>query len=234
MRAEGTGPTQLSGSAPYATRTKESRLEHYDAVVVGSGPNGLAATAQLARQGLAVLVVEEADTLGGGARTAELTLPGFRHDVCSAIHPLGIASPFLSRLPLDQHGLEWIHPGIPAAHPLDGGRAILYHRSLEETAAGLGGDGPAWRRLFQAFVDSWDVLRHQFLGPVRFPRKLLPVARFGLRAVRSLSGLADAWFDGDDAKTLLSGMTGHAFLPLDHPTSAGFGLILGTAAHAGG
>ncbi len=127
-------------------------LGRYDAIVVGSGPNGLAAAAFLARANLAVLVVEEAATLGGGARTAELTLPGFRHDICSGIHPLTIASPFFSELPLEDHGLEWIHPGLPMAHPLDGGRAALFHRSIQETAAGLGDDGEAWRRLFEPLV----------------------------------------------------------------------------------
>ncbi len=188
----------------------------------------------LARAGLAVLVLEEAATLGGGTRTAELTLPGFRHDICSGIHPLTIASPFLSQLPLREHGLEWIHPGLPAAHPLDRGRAVLFHRSIEETAAGLGRDGGAWRSLFEPLVESWDVLRHQFLGPVRVPRDPITVSRFGLLALRSVRGLADSWFRARDAKALLAGMTGHAFLPLSSPTSAGFGLILSIAAHAGG
>ncbi|MDP8977911.1 MAG: NAD(P)/FAD-dependent oxidoreductase, partial [Actinomycetota bacterium] len=202
--------------------------------MVGSGPNGLAAAVHLARADLAVLVVEEAATLGGGTRTAELTLPGFRHDICSGIHPLAIASPFFSQLPLHEHGLEWIHPGLPAAHPLDAARAVLLHRSIEETAAGLGRDGGAWRRLFEPLVESWEVLRHQFLGPVRVPRDPLTVGRFGLLALRSLRSLADSRFRQRHAKTLLAGMTGHAFLPLGYPTSAGFGLILSVAAHAGG
>ncbi|MDP8969156.1 MAG: NAD(P)/FAD-dependent oxidoreductase [Actinomycetota bacterium] len=201
---------------------------------MGSGPNGLAAAGYLAHAGLAVLVLEEAATLGGGVRTTELTLPGFRHDVCSAIYPLAIASPFFGDLPLHEHGLEWVHPGLPAAHPLDGGRAVLFHRSIQETAAGLGRDERAWRRLFEPLVESWDVLRHQFLGPVRLPRDPLAVTRFGLLALRSLRGLADSWFRERDPKTLLAGMTGHAFLPLSYPTSAGFGLMLGLAAHTGG
>ncbi len=202
--------------------------------MVGSGPNGLGAAAHLARAGLAVLVLEEAATLGGGTRTAELTLPGFRHDICSGIHPLTIASPFFNELPLEDHGLEWVHPGLPMAHPLDGGRAILFHRSMQQTAAGLGGDEEAWRRLFEPLVESWDVLRHQFLGPVRVPRDPMTVAKFGLLALRSVRSLGDWRFRQREAKTLLAGMTGHAFLPLGYPTSAGFGLILSIAAHAAG
>lgn len=206
----------------------------YDAVVVGSGPNGLSAAAYLARAGRAVLVVEAAATLGGGARTAELTLPGFRHDICSAIHPLAVASPFFSELPLAGHGLRWVHPDVPAAHPLDGGRAVLFHRSLDDTAAGLDGDGAAWRALFEPFVEHWEALREQILGPVRLPRRPLPLARFGMVALRSTRALAESRFREPEAKALLSGMSGHAFLPIDRPTSAAFGLVLGTAAHAGG
>ncbi|MGH8999007.1 MAG: phytoene desaturase family protein, partial [Acidimicrobiia bacterium] len=157
--------------------------ERYDAVVVGSGPNGLSAATHLAREGRAVLVVEAADTLGGGARTAELTLPGFRHDVCSAVHPMGVGSPFLCRLPLADHGLRWVHPDVPVAHPLDGGGAALCSRSLDETAGRLGGDGRAWRGLFGPLVRHWEALAHQFLGPLGLPRHPLPVARFGLSAL---------------------------------------------------
>jgi phytoene dehydrogenase-like protein len=209
-------------------------MDSFDAVVVGSGPNGLAAAAFLARAGRSVLVVESGATLGGGARTAELTLPGFRHDVCSAIHPLAVMSPFLASLPLREHGLEWIHPDVPAAHPLDGGRAAVLHRSVEATAAGLGADGPAWRRLFGPIRHSWDALAHQLLGPVRLPRHPLPVARFGLLALRSTRGLVDNRFDGAAAKALFAGMSGHAFLPIDHATSAAFGLLMIGAGQAGG
>jgi phytoene dehydrogenase-like protein len=181
-----------------------------------------------------VLVVESGPTLGGGARTAELTLPGFHHDVCSAIHPLAVMSPFLSSLPLAEHGLEWIQPDVAAAHPLDGGRAAVLHRSVEATAAGLGDDGPAWRRLFGPIRESWDALAHQLLGPVRLPRHPLPVARFGLLALRSTRRLVEARFDGVAAKSLFAGMSGHAFLPIDHATSAAFGLLMIGAGHAGG
>jgi phytoene dehydrogenase-like protein len=209
-------------------------MDSYHAIVVGSGPNGLAAAAYLARAGRSVLVVEAGDTLGGGARTAELTLPGFRHDVCSAIHPLAVMSPFLSSLPLADHGLEWIHPDVPAAHPLDGGRAAVLHRSVEATADGLGDDGPAWRRLFGPIRESWDALAHQLLGPVRLPRHPLPVARFGLLALRSSRRLVDARFSGVAAKSLFAGMSGHAFLPIDHRTSAAFGLLMIGSGQAGG
>ena len=210
-------------------------MEGYDAVVVGAGPNGLSAAATLATEGLSVLVVEAADTLGGGARTQELTLPGFRHDVCSAIHPLGVSSPVLERFRLEEHGLRWIHPDLPAAHPLDGGQAVLYHRSVDETAAGLGADGDAWRRIFGPLAEDWEMLRHQILGPVRFPRSNpLSILRFARYALRSFTGLADAQFAGIEAKSLLAGMAGHAFVPLGHPYSAAFGLLLGTAAHGRG
>lgn len=209
-------------------------MECYDAIVVGSGPNGLAAAGYLSRAGRSVLVLESASTLGGGVRTAELTLPGFRHDVCSAVHPLAVMSPFFSGLPLADHGLEWVHPDVPAAHPLDGGRAALLYRSVEETAAGLGEDGSAWRRLFDPFLAHWDKLSSQLLGPVRLPRHPLALARFGFLALRSTRRLADARFTGVDAKSLLAGMSGHAFLPIDHVTSAAFGLLMTSAAQAGG
>src|SRR5215475_11668133 len=127
-----------------------------DAIVVGAGPNGLAAAIVLARAGLSVRVLEAADTVGGGARSAELTLPGFRHDVCSAIHPLAVGSPFLRGLPLAEHGLELIHPALPLAHPLDGGDAVALHRSLDETAAGLAEDADAYRRLIAPLAAGWD------------------------------------------------------------------------------
>ncbi|MDP9221336.1 MAG: FAD-dependent oxidoreductase, partial [Actinomycetota bacterium] len=136
-----------------------------DVVVVGSGPNGLAAAVVLAAAGLSVEVIEAAETIGGGARTAELTLPGFRHDVCSAIHPLALASPFLRRLPLREHGLEFAHPEIPVAHPLDDGTAVALYRSLEQTADGLGVDGGAYRTLMRPLAAEWDELMDDLLGP---------------------------------------------------------------------
>ena len=153
--------------------------DRWDAIVVGSGPNGLAAAIALAQAGRSVLVLEAAPAIGGGLRSAELTLPGFRHDVCSAIHPLALASPFLRRLPLREHGLEFAHPEIPLAHPLDDGTAVALHRSVDETAEGLGADGDAYRALMQPLVDDWDVLLEDLLGPLRLPRHPL---RRALRA----------------------------------------------------
>ncbi len=151
-----------------------------DAIVVGSGPNGLAAAITLARAGRSVQVIEAAPTVGGGTRTSELTLPGFRHDVCSAIHPLGLGSPFFRSLPLEEHGLRWIQPDAPLAHPLDDGTAVTLERSLEETAAGLGEDAGAYRRLLQPFVRDADALLVDVLAPLRFPRH--PVSRGPVRA----------------------------------------------------
>jgi len=141
----------------------------YDAIVIGAGPNGLAAAISLAREGLSVLVVEARDTIGGGTRTAELTLPGFLHDVCSAVHPLGVGSPFFRSLPLDNYGLEWIQPPVPLAHPLDDGRAAVLERSVEATGQTLGPDASAYRKLMAPFVDDWDKLAEDMLGPLPIP-----------------------------------------------------------------
>src|SRR5437763_10289766 len=144
-----------------------STTEKYDAIVVGAGPNGLAAAITFARAGRSVIVYEAKETIGGGSRSMELTLPGFVHDVCSAIHPLGLGSAFFRTLPLEQYGLEWIHPLAPLAHPLDDGTAGLLERSIEETAAGLGRDGAAYRRLMEPLSAHWDTILDAFLGPLR-------------------------------------------------------------------
>jgi phytoene dehydrogenase-like protein len=207
----------------------------YDALVVGSGPNGLAAAIRLAQARLAVLVVEANPTLGGGARTAELTLPGFHHDVCSAIHPLALSSPFFRTLPLDRFGLEWVQPPVPLAHPLDYGTAAVLHRSLAATASGLGNDGPAWRRLFGSLLDDWEPLSQAALAPLlRLPRRPLALARFGWRAFQSAGGLARRWFRHPPAQALFAGLAAHSFLPLDQSPSAAFGLVLALAGHAVG
>lgn len=158
--------------------------EAWDAVVVGSGPNGLAAAIALAREGLAVLVVEAEPTIGGGARSAELTLPGFVHDICSAIHPLALSSPFLTSLPLAEHGLELVHPPAPLAHPLDDGTAALLGRSIEETGRTLGRDAVAYRKLMGPLTADAARLNSDLLGPLRLPRHPLAAARFGWRAFR--------------------------------------------------
>ncbi len=208
----------------------------YDAVVVGAGPNGLAAAITLAQAGRSVIVFEAKETIGGGCRSAELTLPGFVHDVCSAIHPLGAASPFFRSLPLEQHGLEWIHPAAPLAHPFDDGTAAILERSVDATAAGLGEDAAAYRRLMAPLVRDWDTIVNAFLGPLRPELALHPfaLARFGLRAIRSASGLAKHEFKGERARALLAGISAHAMLPLEQPPSASFGLMLAVAGHAAG
>ena len=206
----------------------------YDAVVVGAGPNGLAAAVEIAAHGRAVLVVEAAETIGGGARTEELTLPGFRHDVCSAVHPLGVGSPFLSSLPLAEHGLEWVHPAVPAAHPLDDMAAARLLPDLDATAAGLAGDAGRYRRLVGPIVRDWDRIASDVLGPViHLPRSPVAMARFGLRAVRS-AAVTRRRFDGPQASALLGGMAAHSNAPLEGSMTAGVGLVLMAAAHRQG
>jgi phytoene dehydrogenase-like protein len=203
-----------------------------DAIVVGAGPNGLAAAIEVARAGRSVLVLEKAPTPGGGARTAELTLPGFRHDVCSAIHPLGVASPFFRSAGLD--GPAWIHPETPLAHPLDDGRAVLLHRSLSQTAGGLGRDGQPWTSLFGPLVRESEAIIEETTAPAHIPRHPVAMARFGLRSVRSATSLARRRFETDDARALFAGLAAHSFLRLDRLPSASFGLVLGLLGHAVG
>ncbi|BCS54019.1 NAD(P)/FAD-dependent oxidoreductase [Geobacter sp. SVR] len=205
-----------------------------DAVVVGSGPNGLAAAIALARAGMTVTVFEKADTIGGGTRTEPLTLPGFLHDVCSAVHPLGAASPFLQTLPLQAYGLEWIHPEVQLAHPLPDGTAVLLHRNLLETAAGLGQDAANYRCLMEPLVRNWPALARDLLAPLHVPRHPLLVAGFGLRGVLSADFLGRQAFGTPSARALFAGMAAHSFLPLDTPLSAAFGLILATLGHVAG
>ena len=201
------------------------------AVVVGSGPNGLAAGIALAEAGRSVTVLEGADRLGGGCRSEELTLPGFVHDTCSTVHSLALASPFLSTLPLAEHGLELVHPSAPLAHPLDDGSAVMLERSVDETARGLGADAAAYRRLFGPLVLSADELFGQILGPLRPPRHPLVMARFGLGALRSASGLARSRFTGERARALFAGCAAHSMLSLTTPASAAFGMVLAVTAH---
>ena len=206
----------------------------YDAIVVGSGPNGLAAAITLVRAGCSVLVLEAAETVGGGLRSRSLTLPGFVHDVCAAIHPLAKASPFFRSLPLAQHGMTWIEPDAALAHPLDDGQALLLERSLQRTAAGLGGDGSAYGDLMAPLVRHWQPLMEMVLGPLRIPRHPLLLARFGLPGLRSARAMAEGTFAGSAARTLFAGLAAHAVLPLDKRPTAAFGLLLGILGHAVG
>ncbi len=210
-----------------------SQLE-YDAVVVGSGPNGLAAAITIAQAGRSVLILEAKDTIGGGTRTKELTLPGFLHDVCSAIHPLALASPFFRSLDLAPHGLEWVHPPIPLAHPLDNEPAVLLERSLEATSQGVNPDARRYCRLMGPFLGDWDQLVPEILKPLGVPRNPLLLLRFASRAMRSAVGLARAWFKGGRGQALFAGSSAHAIFPLQHPSSAGFGLMLCISGHAVG
>jgi len=206
----------------------------YDAVVVGSGPNGLAAAVTLARAGLSVHVVEGAPTPGGGCRTEELTLPGFRHDVCSAAHPLLTLSPFFADPVFDGLRSRLVQPAVPFAHPLDGGRAAAAYRSLDATADGLGPDGAAYRRLLGPFVDGAAELAADVLVPAwRLPRHPVTMARFGAVGLRSAQHVAGR-FGTTPARALLAGAAAHAVRPLSAPVTAGFGLLLTAAAHAVG
>ena len=205
-----------------------------DAVVVGSGPNGLTAAVVLARAKRSVLVLEGNESIGGGTRSAELTLPGFLHDVCSAVHPLAIGSPCLHRLPLAQHGLIWVHPETPLAHPFDDGSAVLLERSVTATASGVGCDAAAYFRLVRPLARDWTRLAEDVLGPLRFPRHPLLLSRFGVHAIRSARRLAESVFRGVRARALFAGLAAHAMLPLEDPATAAFGLILAAAGHAVG
>jgi phytoene dehydrogenase-like protein len=205
-----------------------------DAVVVGSGPNGLAAAIVLAQAGLSVRVLEAADTVGGGARSAELTLPGFVHDVCSAIHPLGIASPFFRTLPLAEYGLEWIEPPAALAHPFDDGTAVLLEPSSEAEMPTLGEDEGRWRRLFAPLARDAEPLLDDVLAPVHVPAHPIALARFGVRAAPPATTLARLSFRGSKARGLFAGLAAHSMLRLDRPPSAAFGLILGLLGHAVG
>jgi phytoene dehydrogenase-like protein len=206
----------------------------YDAVVVGAGPNGLAAAIEIARADRSVLVIEAAETVGGGARTSELTLPGFRHDDCSAIHPMGVASPFFRKLPLHDHGLEWVHPGFPLAHPLDDGSTALIDHSIDVTADRFGEDGPAYRRVMEPLLRDADKLLAGFLSPMtRVPRNPFVMLRLGRLAVRPATKIVDL-FKTPGARALYGGNAAHAIMPLDRLPTGAFGFVYSFLAHAYG
>ena len=202
-----------------------------DAVVVGTGPNGLAAAVTLARAGRSVTVLEAEDTIGGGTRTEELTVPGLLHDICSAIHPFGMASPYFSQLPLAEHGLHWRHFETALAHPLDGGRVAVMERSLADTVAGLGADGPAWDQLFGPLSRRFEELAEDLLRPIlHVPFHPVATASFGMRALLPATTLARRW-DTDEARALFAGVAAHVIHPLNRPTTASVGLMLIAAGH---
>jgi phytoene dehydrogenase-like protein len=220
---------------------KHNRLEvsnmptEHDAVVVGSGPNGLAAAITLAHAGCSVLVCEANATVGGGARSAELTLSGFLHDVCSAVHPLAAASPFFKTLPLERFGLSWIQPDIPLAHPLDDGSAACLHQDIDFTAERLFGDSRAYRRLMKPLGRNWNKLANEFLQPImHLPRYPVALAQFAIPAICPATILAKLLFKQELARALFAGIAAHSFLPLEAFVSSAFALVLGLAGHAVG
>jgi phytoene dehydrogenase-like protein len=210
-------------------------MPEFDAVIVGAGPNGLAAAIELSRAGKKVLVCEARPTIGGGARTEALTLPGFLHDVCSAIHPLGVGSPFFRSLPLEQFGLEWLYADLELAHPFDDGSAAVLHRSLDLTGESLDpGDAARYKALIGPFAARWDQLAVDILGPLGIPKHPFLMAGFGIPALLPARFLAEHWFRGPRARALFAGMAAHSFLPLDRIASASFGMVLAILGHAVG
>lgn len=210
-------------------------MPDFDAVIVGSGPNGLAAAVTLARCGQKVIVLEAKKNIGGGTRTTEVTLPGFHHDICSAVHPLGVASPFFRDLPLADFGLEWIQPPLSVAHPLDDGRTPFLSLSLEESSASLGVDCQTYLSWMTPLVESWTAIMEDILGPLPLPPKHpFKLARFGLSAIQSARRLAKRRFGDEPAQALIAGLAGHGMLPLEKLTTASIALVLGMLAHAVG
>ena len=208
-----------------------------DAVVVGAGPNGLAGALRLAAAGLKVKVVERAEKPGGGMRTEELTLPGYRHDTCSTVHPMGAAAPFFREFDLASRGVRLLHPEVAYAHPLDGGRVAASRRSLAETADGLGPDGPAYRRLFEPLVEHGDDVIDFFLtSQLRRPptRSVAQVLKFVVNGLPNVRWLAQRRFEAEAAQALLAGAAAHGMLDLSRPLTAALGMVLGMTAHHAG
>ncbi len=204
--------------------------KEYDAVVVGSGPNGLAAAITLQQQNLSVLLLEAKSTVGGGMRTAELTIPGYKHDICSAVHPLGASSPFFTGLPLSQFGLEWIYPEAALAHPFDDGTAAMLYPSIDATAETLGVDNSTYRSFMEPLVEMWEGISTDLLGPFRIPSEIGKTIQFGFHAVKSAESLIKK-FRGEKARGFFGGLAAHSMLPLDRMISASFGMVLGILGH---
>ena len=203
-----------------------------DAIVVGSGPNGLSAAIEIARSGYGVCVYEAKPTVGGGMRTLESTLPGFLHDHCSAVHPLGILSPFFQQLPLEKHGLEWLATAASVAHPMDHDPAVMLYQDLEQTASELGADASRWRKMMSPFLAHPHDLLHDLLGPLRANvRRPGLMARFGLQAAWPARRFAKTFFREPRTQALFAGCAGHSILPLDHLLTAALGLIFSICGH---
>jgi phytoene dehydrogenase-like protein len=205
----------------------------FDAIVVGAGPNGLAAAIRLQQEGLSVLLIEAKSTVGGGMRTAELTLPGFKHDVCSAIHPMAAMSPFFKRLPLHKFGLEYIEPPVAAAHPFDDGQAAILSKSIEETALSLNIDKEKWDRSIRPLVINWPLIENDLLASLRFPKHPVAFTQFGLQAIQSATQYAKR-FQSKEAKGLWAGLAAHSILPLSYSATSAIALVLTIAAHSVG
>jgi phytoene dehydrogenase-like protein len=205
-----------------------------DAIIVGSGPNGLCAAIELARAGWSVRVYERNSTIGGGARSAELTLPGFTHDLCSTIYAVTLWSPMMRSLPLADHGVQWVQPPAALAHPFDDAPAAVVHRSFDQTSQELGADGPAYRNLLAPFLPRWTALGEDLLAPLQWPGHPVLMGRFGHLAIRSAAALATQWFTTSRGRALVAGMAGHSMLPLEKAGTAAFALVLMGCAHSGG
>ncbi|GGH06366.1 NAD(P)/FAD-dependent oxidoreductase [Sphingobacterium alkalisoli] len=205
-------------------------MKQYDAIVVGSGPNGFAAAITLQQQGISTLLIEGADSVGGGMRTKELTIPGFKHDVCSAIHPMALASPFFATLPLEQFGLQFTYAPYQAAHPLDNGETAFLHKDIYETAADLGRDGTTYLKLIQPIVNRWKTLALDTMGPLRFPKDPVFLAKFGLNALQPATWIAKC-FKTEKAKALWGGMAAHGIQPLSNLTTSAIGIVLSGVGH---
>ena len=205
----------------------------YDAIVVGSGPNGLAAAIAMQQAGLSVLLVEAKEKIGGGLRSAELTLPGFVHDICSAIHPLAIASPFFTTLPLHEHGLQFIHPTIAAVHPFDDGTAAALYSSIEQTAQRLGEDELAYLQLMKRFTNEWPSMIYDVMRPLHFPEHPMAMLGFGIKAITPATHLSKK-FHSKEARGLWGGMAAHSMQPLSNAATSAIGMVLMACAHTSG